>query len=77
MSRERAEALCAGLASDPGADYSKVIEIDAATVRPMLAFPGDPGNGVPIDAGAARIRVDIAYAGSCTAGPSGWIRRVA
>jgi 3-isopropylmalate/(R)-2-methylmalate dehydratase large subunit len=67
MSRARAEALCEALASDPGAEYSKVIEIDAAAVRPMLALPGDPGNGVPID-DAGRIRVDIAYAGSCTAG---------
>jgi 3-isopropylmalate/(R)-2-methylmalate dehydratase large subunit len=68
MSRAQAEAACAGLASDPGAEYGKIIEIDAAAIRPMLAFPGDPGNGVPIDPAAERIRVDIAYAGSCTAG---------
>jgi 3-isopropylmalate/(R)-2-methylmalate dehydratase large subunit len=67
MSPARAAALCQGLASDPDAEYSEVIEIDAATVRPMIALPGDPGNGVAIDA-ADRIRVDIAYAGSCTAG---------
>jgi len=34
----------------------------------MVALPGDPGNGVTIDESGARIRVDIAYAGSCTAG---------
>jgi 3-isopropylmalate/(R)-2-methylmalate dehydratase large subunit len=68
MSRARANALCEELASDLNAVYSTVIEIDAAAVRPMLAFPGDPGNGVPIDEAAERIRVDIAYAGSCTAG---------
>ena len=68
MSRARANALCEELASDSNAVYSTVIEIDAAAVRPMLAFPGDPGNGVPIDEAAERIRVDIAYAGSCTAG---------
>ena len=68
MPRIRAEALCAGLASDPGAEYSTVIEIDAARVRPMLALPGDPGNGVPIEDAVGPIRVDIAYAGSCTAG---------
>jgi 3-isopropylmalate/(R)-2-methylmalate dehydratase large subunit len=68
MSRARAEALCAGLASAPDAEYCEVMEIDAAAVRPMMALPGDPGNGVPIDAGGVRIRVDIAYAGSCTAG---------
>ena len=68
LSRERAESLCAGLASDPGAAYCTVIEIDAARVRPMIALPGDPGNGVPIDRAADQVRVDIAYAGSCTAG---------
>jgi len=70
LTRARAEALCAGLASDPAAEYCQVLEFDAAAVRPMLALPGDPGNGIPIDAtpGGERIRVDIAYAGSCTAG---------
>ena len=68
LSRMQAEALCEGLASDPGAAYSTVIEIDAARVRPMLALPGDPGNGMPIEDAAGPIRVDIAYAGSCTAG---------
>ena len=68
MTRERAEALCAGVASDPAAVYCEVIEIDASRVRPMIALPGDPGNGVPIDESGVRIRVDIAYAGSCTAG---------
>jgi hypothetical protein len=56
------------LASDPGAQYSTVIEIDAVGVRPMLALPGDPGNGMRIEDAAGPIRVDIAYAGSCTAG---------
>jgi 3-isopropylmalate/(R)-2-methylmalate dehydratase large subunit len=68
MTRAAAERLCAGLASDPGAEYCQVIEIDAAALRPMMALPGDPGNGQSIDAAARRIRVDIAYAGSCTAG---------
>ncbi len=70
LTRARAEALCAGLASDAAAEYCQVLEFDAAAVRPMLALPGDPGNGIPIDAtsGGERIRVDIAYAGSCTAG---------
>ena len=72
MAREAAERLCRDLASDPGARYCEVIEIDASAIRPMMALPGDPGNGQYIDegagAGAERIRVDIAYAGSCTAG---------
>ncbi|HUL02844.1 MAG TPA: aconitase family protein [Gemmatimonadales bacterium] len=68
MARERAEACCADLASDPDATYCEVIEIDAGAVRPMVALPGDPGNGVTIEEAGEGIRVDIAYAGSCTAG---------
>ncbi|HEU5260688.1 MAG TPA: aconitase family protein [Gemmatimonadales bacterium] len=67
MSRGEAERRCGGLESDPGADYCVVIEIDATAIRPMVALPGDPGNGLYL-AEADRIRVDIAYAGSCTAG---------
>ena len=68
LARAAAEALGAGLASDQGAEYCEVLEIDASVVRPMLALPGDPGNGIAIDDVRGRIRVDIAYAGSCTAG---------
>ena len=68
MTRVQAQAQCAGLASDPDAVYCEVIEIDAASVRPMIALPGDPGNGLYIDTIADPIKVDIAYAGSCTAG---------
>jgi len=69
MDRERAEALVKGMQSDPGAEYVKVIEIDAATIRPMAALPNDPGNGVFIDDLLdQKVRIDIAYAGSCTAG---------
>ena len=46
-----------------------MIEIDASAIRPMAALPNDPGNGVPLDdLEPERIRIDIAYAGSCTAG---------
>jgi 3-isopropylmalate/(R)-2-methylmalate dehydratase large subunit len=69
MDRERAEALVEGMQSDPDAEYVKVIEIDASAIRPMAALPNDPGNGVYIDElGDEPIRIDIAYAGSCTAG---------
>ena len=69
MERGRAEELVAGMQSDPDAEYVKLIEIDAATVRPMAALPNDPGNGVYIDEmGPDPVRIDIAYAGSCTAG---------
>ncbi|HEX6307327.1 MAG TPA: aconitase family protein [Longimicrobiales bacterium] len=69
MDRARAVQLCDGLFSDDDAGYVKVIEIDAAGIRPMVALPGDPGNGLYIDElGAEPIRIDVAYAGSCTAG---------
>jgi 3-isopropylmalate/(R)-2-methylmalate dehydratase large subunit len=69
MDRARAEELIVGMQSDPNAEYVKVIEIDASAIRPMAALPNDPGNGVFIDElGDDPIRIDIAYAGSCTAG---------
>ncbi|MGH7624123.1 MAG: aconitase family protein [Gemmatimonadaceae bacterium] len=68
MTRDAARALCDGLTSDPGAEYVKVIEIDAASLRPMLALPGDPGNGIAVDELPNEVVIDIAYAGSCTAG---------
>jgi 3-isopropylmalate/(R)-2-methylmalate dehydratase large subunit len=68
LSRADAERMCADLASDPDASYCQVIEIDAATIRPMVALPGDPGNGLYIDELPGRVNVEIAYAGSCTAG---------
>jgi 3-isopropylmalate/(R)-2-methylmalate dehydratase large subunit len=69
MDRSRAMELIEGMQSDPGAEYVKIIEIDASLIRPMAALPNDPGNGVFIDElGDEPIRIDIAYAGSCTAG---------
>ncbi len=68
MSRADAERTCADLASDPGAEYCEVIEIDATVTQPMVALPGDPGNGISIGELPDRVKVEIAYAGSCTAG---------
>jgi 3-isopropylmalate/(R)-2-methylmalate dehydratase large subunit len=68
MDRARAEALIDGLYSDEGADYVMHIDIDASTLRPMIALPGDPGNGMYVDELGEPVRIDIAYAGSCTAG---------
>jgi len=68
MSRVDAARLCRDLASDPGAEYCEVIDIDASAIRPMIALPGDPGNGRHIEDAGERVKVDIAYAGSCTAG---------
>jgi 3-isopropylmalate/(R)-2-methylmalate dehydratase large subunit len=68
MERGQAERLIEGLFSDEGAEYVTTIEIDASALRPMIALPGDPGNGIYLDDLAEPVRIDIAYAGSCTAG---------
>lgn len=54
--------------SDPGATYADTIRIDCSTLAPMVARPGDPGNGVPVTELEDRPKVDIAYGGSCTGG---------
>jgi len=56
------------MASDPGAAYAAHILIDCTALAPMVAAPGDPGNGIALDALSQPVRVDIAYGGSCTAG---------
>ena len=61
---------------DEGAHYDGgVHEINLSEIRPMVAHPGNPDEGVPSDPtnGAyiediGRVEIDIAYAGSCTAG---------
>jgi 3-isopropylmalate/(R)-2-methylmalate dehydratase large subunit len=54
--------------SDAGAAYADVLRIDCGALSPMVARPGDPGNGVPLAALREPVRLDIAYGGSCTAG---------
>ena len=68
MERKKAEALIAGLYSDPGAQYAHVIELDAAEITPMVATPGDPGNGKYVRELNTPVPVEIAYGGTCTAG---------
>ncbi|MDX6443579.1 MAG: 3-isopropylmalate/(R)-2-methylmalate dehydratase large subunit [Blastocatellia bacterium] len=54
--------------SDPDAEYAATFEIDLDEVRPMVALPGDPRNGIPIDELTDEVRIDAAYGGSCTGG---------
>ncbi|HEX6503199.1 MAG TPA: aconitase family protein [Terriglobales bacterium] len=68
MNRDAAEKLIQGLSSDPGAEYAEVIELDAAEITPMVATPGDPGNGKYIRDLNTPVPVEIAYGGTCTAG---------
>jgi 3-isopropylmalate/(R)-2-methylmalate dehydratase large subunit len=71
------EALRARAVSpDADAEYAGGVHtIDLSEIRPMVAHPGDPDRGIPSDptngAGVdeiGEVKIDIAYAGSCTAG---------
>ena len=61
---------------DADAEYAGGIHrIDLATIKPMVANPGDPDHGIPSDPtngeliqDLGRVEIDIAYGGSCTAG---------
>ena len=68
MEPAAARGLLDGMFSDPDAQYEEIIEIDAVALRPMIALPGDPGNGLFIEELGHEVKLDIAYAGSCTAG---------
>ena len=68
MAPRQAETLTAGLYSDPAAQYAHVIELDAAEIAPMVATPGDPGNGKYVRDLHTPVPVEIAYGGTCTAG---------
>jgi 3-isopropylmalate/(R)-2-methylmalate dehydratase large subunit len=68
MSRDEASKLMEGLTSDPDAEYAHVIELNASEIYPMVATPGDPGNGKYIRDLSTPVPVEIAYGGTCTAG---------
>src|SRR5919107_5034914 len=56
------------LRRDPDAEYAASFEIDLSEVRPMVATPGDPRNGIPVSDLSESVKIDIAYGGSCTGG---------
>jgi 3-isopropylmalate/(R)-2-methylmalate dehydratase large subunit len=68
MSRTEAERMIEGLQSDPNAEYAQVIELDASEITPMIATPGDPGNGKFVRELNTPVPVELAYGGTCTAG---------
>jgi 3-isopropylmalate/(R)-2-methylmalate dehydratase large subunit len=68
MDRKKAQAMIEGLRSDAGAQYAHVIELDAAEITPMVATPGDPGNGKYVRDLNTPVPVELAYGGTCTAG---------
>ena len=68
MKRVDAENMIEGLQSDRDAVYAQVIELDASEITPMVATPGDPGNGKYIRDLHTAVPIEIAYGGTCTAG---------
>ena len=65
---DRDEVRKGFLRSDPDAEYAAVFEIDLSQIRPMVATPGDPRNGINISDLDEEIKIDAAYGGSCTGG---------
>jgi len=52
---------------DSNSEPDETIDLDLSAIQTLVAAPGHPGNGLPL----AQVRgthVDMAYAGSCTAG---------
>ncbi len=68
---DEAAANSGFMKSDAEAEYDAAFTIDLSKIRPMIATPGDPRNGVTsqeLAAASGQIKVDIAYGGSCTGG---------
>ena len=60
---------------DEGAAYAQTLDVDCAALGPMLARPGDPGNGLALADLSEDTPIDIAYLGSCTGGKREDLRR--
>ena len=60
---------------DADATYAHTLAVDCQALGPMLARPGDPGNGVALADLAEAITIHIAYLGSCTGGKREDLRR--
>ncbi len=66
----------ASIMPDEGAHYDGGVHIiDLSQIKPMVAHPGNPDEGIPSDptngaliAEIGSVDIDIAYGGSCTAG---------
>ena len=53
------------LASDPDAEYDRIIDIDLSALKPMIACPHSPDNVVEV-ASLKNVKVDQVCIGSCT-----------
>jgi 3-isopropylmalate/(R)-2-methylmalate dehydratase large subunit len=66
LTRDELRARC--VAPDKGAHYhGGVHTLDLGALRPMVAKPSDPTCGADVST-LGEVKIDIAYAGSCTAG---------
>ncbi len=55
------------VSADNDAVYEAEYEFELSDLVPMVARPGDPGNGVPVESVVGeRVKVDQAFLGSCT-----------
>ena len=55
------------VSADSDAVYEAEYEFELSDLVPMVARPGDPGNGVPVESVVGeRVKVDQAFLGSCT-----------
>ena len=55
--------------ADPDAEYAEVFTIDLAALEPMVATPARPAQRHPALArSGGKVKLDIAYGGSCTGG---------
>lgn len=62
--------------SDADAKFAQVIEIDAADIKPTVAFPHLPSNTRPVEE-ARDVKIDQAVIGSCTNGRLADMRQAA
>jgi len=65
LKRQEVESMLVYADQDSQPDHT--IDLDLSSVQTLVAAPGHPGNGVPL-ATVRGTRLDMAYAGSCTAG---------
>ncbi len=65
--KDRIDRPYTPVTADSDASYEQEYEFDLSDLVPMVARPGDPGNGVPVESVMPeRVKIDQAFLGSCT-----------
>ncbi len=65
--KDRIDRPYTPVTADSDASYEQEYEFDLSDLVPMVARPGDPGNGVPVESVVPeRVKIDQAFLGSCT-----------